>query len=377
VRIAHVSDVYLPALGGIELHVADLAKRQAERGDEVTVLTFTARSRDRVQVVDPDADVTVIRLPSLAAAVAQDLSSFDVVHVHVSAVSPLASTLGSHASRRGIPTLATLHSLWSGLGPLPAASAAVFGLRTAPVAWTAVSGVAADLLRRWLPRDSTIGVLPNAADVSPRAATPVRAPGSAVRLVSTMRLARLKRPVPLLRMFAKVQRTTATPVHLTLVGDGKKRAAVARAVRELGLTDAVWLTGRLDRPSVLRTLAASDIYVAPAPRESFGLAALEARSIGLPVVAIAGSGVGEFVTHERNGYLADSDSDMVRWLCELVDDADRRAQMAERNRTTRSDMSWAASMIRTDDAYARAASTARGITQRLDARVGQGGDLRG
>jgi glycosyltransferase involved in cell wall biosynthesis len=108
-RIAHVTDVYLPALGGIELHVADLARRQAERGDEVTVLTFTARSRDRVEIVDPDADVTVIRLPSLAAGLAQNLSRFDVIHVHVSAVSPLASTLGSYASRRGIPTLATLH----------------------------------------------------------------------------------------------------------------------------------------------------------------------------------------------------------------------------------------------------------------------------
>jgi glycosyltransferase involved in cell wall biosynthesis len=375
-RIAHVTDVYLPALGGIELHVADLARRQAERGDEVTVLTFTARSRDRVEIVDPDADVTVIRLPSLAAGVAQNLSRFDVIHVHVSAVSPLASTLGSYASRRGIPTLATLHSLWSGLGPLPAASAAAFGLRTAPVAWTAVSGVAADLLRRWLPRNSTVGVLPNAADVSPRAATPVRPPGSAVRLVSTMRLARLKRPVPMLRMFAKVQRNTTTPVHLTLVGDGKKRDAVARAVRDFGLSDTVWLTGRLDRASVLRTLAASDIYAAPAPRESFGLAALEARSIGLPVVAIAGSGVGEFITHERNGYLADSDSDMVRWLCELVDDGERRTTMAEHNRTSRSGMSWAASMIRTDDAYARAATMAGRVMERPDAQVEQRGDLR-
>jgi glycosyltransferase involved in cell wall biosynthesis len=369
-RIAHVTDVYLPALGGIELHVADLARRQAERGDEVTVLTFTAMSRDRVEIVDPGADVTVLRLPSLTAATRLDLSRFDVIHAHVSAISPLASTLASHASRSRVPTLVTVHSLWSGLGPIPAASAAAFGLRSAPVTWTAVSGVAADVVRRWLPRNSTVDVLPNAGDVSARAETPQTPPGRAVRLVSTMRLARLKRPLPLLRMFDQVRRDAESPVELTVIGDGKKRAAVARAVRARGLTGVVRLTGRLDSPGVLRTLASSDIYIAPAPRESFGLAALEARCVGLPVVAIAGSGVGEFVIHGRNGYLADSDADMVRRLVRLVDDSRLRTQIAERNRTSRSQMTWSASMVRTDAAYERAgAVTGRSLVPGRQARA--------
>jgi glycosyltransferase involved in cell wall biosynthesis len=361
-RIAHVTDVYLPALGGIELHVADLARRQSERGDEVTVLTFTAMSRDRAQIVDPGAAVTVLRLPSLVAAARLDLSRFDVIHAHVSAISPLASTLASQASRSRIPTLVTVHSLWSGLGPIPAASAATFGLRSAPVTWTAVSRVAADVVRRWLPRNSTVDVLPNAGDVSARAATPLGLPGRAVRLVSTMRLARLKRPLPLLRMFDQVRRVADTPVELTLIGDGKKRVAVARAVRARGLGGVVSLTGRLDSAAVLRALASSDVYVAPAPRESFGLAALEARCVGLPVVAIAGSGVGEFVTHGRNGYLADSDADMVRWLVRLVDEPRLRTQIAEHNRTSQSEMTWSASMVRTDAAYERAgAMTGRSL----------------
>jgi glycosyltransferase involved in cell wall biosynthesis len=374
VRIAHVSDVYLPALGGIELHVADLARRQADRGDEVTVVTFTAMSQDRIQMVDPGAGVGVLRLPSLAAAVRLDLTRFDVVHAHVSAVSPLACTLGSSASRQGIPTLATVHSLWSGLGPLPAASAAAFGLRSAPVTWTAVSGVAADTVRRWLPPGTKVDVLPNAGDVEPRTATPIRPVGSPVRLVSTMRLARLKRPLPMLRMFARVRRMTSAPVHLTVVGDGKKRRALLRAIGSSGLSDAVRLTGRLDSASVLQKLADCDIYVAPAPRESFGLAALEARCVGLPVVAIAGSGVGEFVEDGRNGYLADSDADMVRALARLVDDAHVRYSIAEHNRTTPSAMTWAASMVRTDAAYERAgAGVGHGRSRARRIGAGHGG----
>ena len=40
-RIAHVTDVYLPRLGGVELQVHDLAERQRAAGHETVVLTTT------------------------------------------------------------------------------------------------------------------------------------------------------------------------------------------------------------------------------------------------------------------------------------------------------------------------------------------------
>ncbi len=368
-RIAHVTDVYLPALGGIEMFVNDLAHRQAARGDQVSVMTFTARSRHRVDI-ESDGDVTVIRLPSLTAGVGLDLSGYDAIHAHVSAVSPLASTLASHASRTGVPTLVTVHSMWRGLGPLPAAAAATFGLRTAPVAWAAVSAIAAELVRRWIPGGNTVDILPNAVEVSARAATPLRAAGEPVRIVSTMRLYRLKRPVPLLRMMSRVRDSASQPVHLTLVGEGKRRPSVERAIKRHGLGSAVHLTGRVDRATVMDTLAASDIYVAPAPLESFGLAALEARGVGLPVVAMAAGGVGDFVTHGVGGLLARSDPDMVRLLRQLVDDPAQRLRMAEHNRLTPSNLTWPAMLVRADAGYHRASQLA--ASPSLRRRLGAG-----
>jgi glycosyltransferase involved in cell wall biosynthesis len=356
-RIAHVTDVYLPALGGIELHVADLARRQAQRGDNVTVLTYNAMSRERVDVIE-DSGLRVVRLP-LGASGGLDLRQFDQVHSHVSAVSPLASMLAARASWEGVPTIANVHSLWRGLGPLPAMSAATFGLRSAPVVWTAVSRAAAETVRRWLPGSPEVGVLPNAVDVSARAHTLQPGPRDFVRLVSTMRLVRLKRPLPLLRMFAAVSRRVSHPVHLTLIGDGSQRRATQVAIRARGLAESVWLPGRLDRPAVQRILATSDIYVAPAPLESFGLAALEARCVGLPVVAMADSGVADFVVNGRNGLLAGSDDDMVDRICELVDDAAMRISIAEHNRSTAPEQTWSAALARTDAAYARARLQAR------------------
>ncbi len=358
-RIAHVSDWFLPHLGGIELHVADLASRQRERGDEVCVLTTTPADSDGDTSSTEAGDVPVRRVRALAQVHGSDLSDFDVVHAHVSAVSPLASTVAASASRAGIPSIVTVHSMWTGLGPLPRAATTVFGLRSSEVVWTAVSEVAAELVRRSLPRHTAVRVLPNAVDVGPRSGPPAPAPDGAVTLVSTMRLARRKRPLPLVRMLDGLRRAAATPVRLVLVGDGPQRGLIEDHVRRHRLDDQVEVTGRLDRDDVLTTLAAADVYVAPTPRESFGLAALEARCVGLPVVARAGSGVVQFVSHGVNGLLARTDAEMVNDLAQLVDDLDLRGRMAEHNRTTPPGMTWAESLSRHDDVYAFAASAAR------------------
>ena len=40
-RIAHVTDCYLPRLGGIEMQVRDLATRQQQAGEDVEIITAT------------------------------------------------------------------------------------------------------------------------------------------------------------------------------------------------------------------------------------------------------------------------------------------------------------------------------------------------
>ena len=61
-----------------------------------------------------------------------------------------------------------------------------------------------------------------------------------------------------------------------------------------------------------------------------GIAALEARTVGLPIVGRAGSGVAEFVADDVNGYLAESDDDMVRCLTSLVIHPGVRVRMRQR-----------------------------------------------
>ena len=70
------------------------------------------------------------------------------------------------------------------------------------------------------------------------------------------------------------------------------------------------------------------MYVAPANLESFGLAALEARCAGLPVVAKAQTGIREFVEHGQEGLLAANDHQFVDQVLALVRDPALRAKIA-------------------------------------------------
>lgn len=63
-------------------------------------------------------------------------------------------------------------------------------------------------------------MLSNAVDTAPRGRTPSGRPDGSVQLISTMRLARRKRPVPLLEMFRELRDQVEVPLHLTIVGDG-------------------------------------------------------------------------------------------------------------------------------------------------------------
>jgi len=102
VKVALLSDCYLPRLGGIEVQVHDLAAQLTSRGHHVEVFTATPGTHGErhgaTEVVD---GITVhrmaLRLPwdlpvnPLAPLTMRDrLATFDVAHVHMGVVSPFA-----------------------------------------------------------------------------------------------------------------------------------------------------------------------------------------------------------------------------------------------------------------------------------------------
>jgi glycosyltransferase involved in cell wall biosynthesis len=357
-RIVHVTDAYLPHLGGIETHVADLAARQRADGHQVHVVTSTSGRSD---------DATVHRLPggwwrealvgsAVSARAVRGLDP-DVVHCHNSVLSPLAVNVAVNASATDVPVAVTVHSVLPAVGPLLPASGVLLAVRDNPIAWSAVSEVAAAPLRRVLGPGRRVDVLPNAVDVDWwRSAPPPGTGADVVRVVSAGRLAVRKRVLPLVRMLAEVRRRIPddVPLELVLAGDGPQARRLAAEVTARGMTGWVRLPGRLDRAGIRDLLATADLYVAPARLESFGIAALEARCAGLPVVARAAGGVTGFVEPGRGGLLVDDDRGMVEAIARLVTDHDERRRMRAHNRAVPPAATWTHALARTEQLYARA-----------------------
>jgi glycosyltransferase involved in cell wall biosynthesis len=364
-RIVHVTDCYLPRLGGIESQVADLVRHQTAAGHDVHVLTRTA------DITDTSTYVHRIRAGWFRETIlgsARTLHAVtelrpDVVHCHNSALSPLAVAVAGAASGVGIPTAMTVHSLLPAVGPLMPLSGTLLGMRGTCIAFSAVSEVAADLVRRVLGSKAQVDVLPNAVDVAwwRNATGPQQTTGSSeVRVITVGRLAIRKRPLALVAMMALVRDLVSDdiPLRLVVVGDGPQRARVERRVRILGMSDWVDLPGQLARSDIRELLAAADIYAAPAVLESFGIAALEARSVGLPVVAKAHGGVGEFVTDGTDGVLTTTDRDMAQALARLIESPGLRAAIRAHNCAVGPAFGWDDALERTDDLYARATDLA-------------------
>ncbi|MEY4137637.1 MAG: hypothetical protein RL205_1765 [Actinomycetota bacterium] len=354
VRIAHVSDCYLPRTGGIETQVRALAMQQAAAGHDVRVITATAGSGAvfaGTEIIDGlPVHRVAARIPAglpihprtyreVSAVLAAD--PVDAVHVHAGVISPFAWGAIRAARDAGLPVLVTVHCVW---GPV---AERAFALSDRALGWSdwgiqlsAVSGLAASRIEGAAPASAPVLVIPNGITPAEWALVPAVRTDDVVRLTSVMRLAPRKRIIPLLRMLKAAQRMVGAgiPLELTVIGDGPDRGRAERFARRHELP--VRFRGRLDRAGILEEFAHTDIYVQPSIKESFGLAALEARCAGLPLVIHADSGTTQFVSEGVDGLIGADDWAMAGAIAQLAHDRALRERIAEHNRTVEPSDSW-------------------------------------
>lgn len=374
-RIAHVTDFYLPRLGGIEWHVHDLAARQHAAGHSVDIITASpAVADDEAVDLRGLSDGPVVHrvlqstaVPSLMHPAAPGAGrrivrrgAYDVVHVHIGLFTPLAYVTAGAATRSGIPVAVTLHSLLPPYtGAFSAADRLIRWCRW-PIAWSAVSDYAAGPLRTVLRDNGEVAVLPNGIDPERWAVEPVSRDTDDVLAVAVMRLTARKRPMPLLRMLrqARAALPPESRLRAVIIGEGPERATMERYLRRHDMESWVSMPGRFTREQIHDFYARADLFIAPATLESFGIAALEARCAGLPIVARRQGGVSEFVRHGIDGLLADSDDTMVSAITALASSARTRQAMAGHNRAVPPAVSWDNVLPHTYQLYDRAARLA-------------------
>lgn len=284
------------SLGGAELQALREANALAELGVSVVVIarvgSWAATGARRAGLSCCELRAGPIPLRAL--------DGVDVVHVHEPKDLPWALLA---ARRRSLPVVLTRHL---------AASAR---RRRDPyhrwlrrrIRWVVSSAFVRDSMV------AAYGVAPDAVRVVPYGyAAPPLSPGweaaRALRATATIgMLSRLSHGKHLADAVAVLKhvRRAGRDAALWIAGeetDCGARRELLRLAAERGLGEHVHLLGF--RRDIASLLASFDVLLHTAHAESFGLAILEAMAHGCPVVASAGGGVPEVLSHEATGLLA-------------------------------------------------------------------------
>lgn len=119
----------------------------------------------------------------------------------------------------------------------------------------------------------------------------------------------------------------------TFVGKGEAFDELVRLSTELGLDDYVHFTGRVSDEDLIRYLSTADVAIAPDPEDDFNTHCtmnkiVEYMAMSVPIVSFNLNET-RFSAGEAAVYVADNDeAEMGRQIAALLDDPDRRAEMA-------------------------------------------------
>jgi glycosyltransferase involved in cell wall biosynthesis len=96
-------------------------------------------------------------------------------------------------------------------------------------------------------------------------------------------------------------RSAGAKAALVICGDGEQRSELEELVHSLGIASHVLFLG--NRSDVAQVLRACHVFCHAAPFEPFGIVAIEAMAVGLPIVVPNSGGIRETVEHGVNGLL--------------------------------------------------------------------------
>ena len=313
-----------PTFGGSGVVATELALALAASGDEVHVISYALPSRLASHQADPcDSrlhyhEVVVPHYPlfeyppySLALAtkmveVARH-HDLDLLHVHYAVPNAVSGVMArSIVAPRPLPLVTTLHGTDITLvGNDPSyLETTRWGIAQSD-AVTTVSKALERSTREAFDIDRPITVVPNFID--PERYLRVADSDGARRwaspdekiIVHISNFRPVKRVQDVIEVFRRLREDHK--VRLLLVGDGPERPKLEQRCRELGICSEITFIGNL--PLVEEVLVGADLFLLPSETESFGLAALEALSCRVPVIATNVGGIPEVVKHGETGFL--------------------------------------------------------------------------
>ncbi len=286
------------------VHTRRWVQHFARTGWEAHVVSFRAAQIDgaRVHAFERFGAIGKLRYLLYAPSVRRLVSELrpDLIHaLHVTSYGFVAGLCAAHP---------TLTSVWgrdvlavAGSTPLHTFLTRYALAKADHI--TATGPRLANATLRYAPREKPITVVPYGVDLA--RFTPARRNGSVSSKVAVGAVARLspeKGLDVLLRAAARLI-GKGMDVRVVLAGDGPERMRLEKLAKRLQIDGRVSFLGEVAHDRVPDVLGGLDIFAMPSREEGFGVAALEAAAMELPVVASNVHGIPDVVEDGRTGIL--------------------------------------------------------------------------
>ena len=347
-----IAIVCYPTFGGSGVVATELGLELAKRNHEVHFITYSQPVR--LALLNPNIFYHEVNVPeyplfhyqpyelALSSKLVDMVKLFkiDVLHVHYAIPHAYAGYMAKQMLKEqgiNLPMITTLHGTDITLvGNHPNYKTAVsFSINNSDYV-TSVSQSLKESTHCLFGTEKEIHVIPNFIEVKELDCedTPCKRSAMAgkdeviVTHISNVR--KVKRIEDVVSIFYGIQKER--PAKLMLVGDGPEKERAERQALELGIYDKIIFFGNSNE--IEHILSYSDLFLLPSETESFGLAALEAMAMGVPVISSNTGGLPEVNEHGVSGYLSNVGDveDMVANALKIVKDQDTLCGFKERAR---------------------------------------------
>lgn len=359
----HTSPLHQPGTGdsgGMNVYIAETAKRIAARGIEVEIFT-RATSLVEPDVTELAPGVLVRHIPAgpfeglrkedlpaqlcavtagvLRAEAAKNEGFYDLVHSHYW----LSGQVGWIAQERwGVPLVHTMHTmarvknLTLAQGDAPEPAIREIGEEQVVIAADRLvantHAEAKELIELYHADPNRVRVVHPGVDLEVfvpgnqlAARNDLEVPGDAIVLLFVGRIQPLKAPDVLIEAAAEIlKRSPELRSRLVVAicggpsGSGLERPdALFTLAEDLGVSDVVRFVPPTNRAELVKWFQAASVCVVPSYSESFGLVAIEAQACGTPVVAARVGGLPTAVRDGISGVLVDGHN-AANWANEIL-----------------------------------------------------------
>ncbi|MBC8396965.1 MAG: N-acetyl-alpha-D-glucosaminyl L-malate synthase BshA [Flavobacteriales bacterium] len=315
--------VCYPTFGGSGVVATELGIELSKKGHEVHFITYSQPVR--LDALSSNLHYHEVNVPdyplfkyepyelALSSKLFDVISKhkIDVLHVHYAIPHAYAAYMAKkilNENGYNIPIITTLHGTDITLvGNHPFYKPAVtFSINKSDIV-TCVSKSLMEDTREFFGITKEIKVIPNFIDIDKYdkkhnlCERNMIADGDEKIIVHVSNFRPLKRIKDVLEIFKKINEKINS--KLIMVGDGPDKKKAKEFLRKHNLKNKVIFLGETNQ--VDEILCSSDLFLLPSEKESFGLAALEAMALKVPVISSNAGGLKDLNINGNSGYTSD------------------------------------------------------------------------